>query len=68
MAFITSRPPGLRFFSASTTGFQTGVVSIIESRDSGAESVVSPAHDAPSSSANALSVSLLAKTNTLFSG
>ena len=62
---ITNLPPGLRCFMASTTGFHTGVVSMMESSFSLGSSSVSPAQVAPSSKANSRSFSLLANTKTL---
>jgi hypothetical protein len=59
MALITSRPLGSRFLSASTTGPQVGVVSMMAASFSGGSSVASPAQTAPSSKAKARSFSLL---------
>jgi hypothetical protein len=56
MALMTSLPPLARFFRASTTGFQAGVVSMMASSFSGTASSVWPAQTAPSPLANSRSV------------
>jgi len=68
IALMIRRPPALRFFSDSTTGFHAGVVSIIAANFSGDSSSVLPAQSAPSDNANACSSLFLAKTKTLEDG
>lgn len=57
-----------KFFMASTTGFQAGVVSMTACSFRGARSVVSPAQTAPSWRANARTDSSRAKTYTSLCG
>jgi hypothetical protein len=68
IALITNLPPGFKNSKAFTTGFQAGVVSMIQSISSGGVVEVSPTQSAPNEMASSRDFSFLAKTKTLEEG